>query len=106
MGLLLKVTVRFAPTLNYNVDGLSYAISFDEEEEQIVNINGDYDGSLGKIQSDHMIATRTKHQINSAGKHTLRIRPLTPGLVFQKILVNAGGLKKSFFGAPETINIQ
>ena len=103
---LLKVTVRFAPTLNYNVDGLSYAISFDEEEEQIVNINGDYDGSLGKIQSDHMIATRTKHQINSAGKHTLRIRPLTPGLVFQKILVNAGGLKKSFFGAPETINIQ
>lgn len=102
---ILKVTIRFAPTLNYNVDGLSYAISFDEGEEQIVNINGDYDGSLGKIQSEHMIATRTKHQIDTAGKHTLRVRPLTPGLVFQKILVNAGGLKKSFFGAPETLTL-
>lgn len=100
---LLKVTVRFAPTLNYNVTGHSYAISFDGEEEQIVNINGDYDGSLGNIQSEHLIAKRTKHQVETAGKHTLRIRPLTPGLVFQKILVNTGGMKKSFLGAPETI---
>lgn len=101
---LIKVTIRFAPTLNYNVTGLSYAVSFDEGEEQIVNINGDYDGSLGKIQSDHMIESRTKHKIDKAGKHTLRIRPLTPGLVFQKILINAGGMKKSFLGAPETIS--
>lgn len=101
---VLKVIIRFAPTLNYNVSGLSYAVSFDDEEEQIVNINGDYDGSLGKIQSDHMIATSSRHKIDKEGKHTLRIRPLTPGLVFQKILINTGGMKNSFLGAPETLS--
>lgn len=100
---LLEVTVRMAPTLNYNVTGLKYAISFDNGEEQIVDINGDYDGEIGKIQENHMIAKITSHQIDKAGRHTLRIRPLDPGIVFQKILVNTGGMKPSFLGAPETL---
>lgn len=100
---IVKVIVRFAPTLNYNVEGHSYAISFDGSAEQIVNINGDYNGELGKIQAEHLIESVTTHNLSGAARHTLRIRPLTPGLVFEKILVDTGSMKPSFLGAPETL---
>ena len=102
----VKVVVRLAPTLNYNQDGLRYAISFNGEEEQIININGDYDGSLGRIQAQHQIIKRSTHQIAETGKQTLRIRPLDPGIVFEKIMINTGGLKKSYLGAPETLKAE
>ncbi len=98
----LKVIVRFAPTLNYNVSGHSYAVSFDDGDEQVVNINGDYDGCLGRIQAEHVIDGITVHDVPMAGRHILRVRPLTPGMVFQKIMIDAGGLKPSYLGAPET----
>lgn len=97
-----RVTLRFSPTLNFNGTGLRYAISFNGEEEQIVNINGHYNGELGQWQREHRIDCQTIHNIRKPGKHTLRIRPLDPGLVLQKIMINMGGQRKSYLGAPET----
>jgi hypothetical protein len=99
----VKVTVRLAPTLNFNVSGLRYTISIDGGEEQTVNINGDYDGNLGKIQREHLIYKRSRIEIGKAGLHTLRIRPLDAGLVIENILINTGNLQKSYLGAPETL---
>ncbi len=98
-----KVIVRLSPTLNFNVDGLRYAVSFDGGEEQIVNVNGHYDGELGKWQAEHIIESVTSHFIPDSGHHTLSIRPLDPGLVFQKIMIDMGGLRDSYLGAPETL---
>jgi hypothetical protein len=99
----VKVTVRCAPTLNFNTTGLRYALSVDGGEEQIVNINGDYDGSLGKIQREHLIYKRTRLTLGKGQKHTLRLRPLDAGLVIENILINTGDLKKTYLGAPETL---
>lgn len=97
------VVVRFSSTLNFNdYKGLRYAVSLDGGEEQIVNINGDYKGELGKLQAEHIITTQTKHAIDKKARHTLRIRPLDPALVMQKIMIDLGGLKPSFLGAPES----
>lgn len=97
------VIVRFSSTLNFNdYKGLRYAVSLDGGEEQIVNINGDYKGELGKLQAEHIITTQTKHLMDKKKKHTLRIRPLDPALVMQKIMIDLGGLKPSFLGAPES----
>ena len=99
-----KVIVRFSPTLNYNENkGLSYAISIDGAPEQIVNINGHYDGELGKWQADHVIDSETMYTLTQGGAHTLRIRPLNPALVMQKIMIDLGGLLPSYLGAPETL---
>ena len=43
------------------------------------------------------------HELSFKGKHTLRFRPLDPALVLQKIMIDFGGLKPSFFGAPESL---
>lgn len=97
------VLLRFSSTLNFNNNrGLRYAVSLDGGEEQIVNLNGDYRGELGKWQAEHVIDSQTRHVLLKAGKHTLRIRHLDPALVLQKVLIDFGGLKPSFLGPPES----
>lgn len=98
-----KIELYLSPTLNYNNNkGLSYAISLNGENERYVNFNEYYRGELGKWQAEGIIKSSTTHTINEIGKHTLRIRALDPGIVFQKILIDMGGLKSSYLGAPET----
>lgn len=98
-----SVHVRFSSTLNFNdYKGMRYAISLDGGEEQVVNINGHYKGELGKWQAEHVITTTTKHSIEKREKHTLRIRFLDAALVLQKIMIDFGGLKPSYLGAPQS----
>lgn len=47
-------------------------------------------------------AIGTSDQKPAAGKHTLTIRPRDPGIVFDKIVNDLGGLKPSYLGPPET----
>ncbi|WP_319501388.1 glycosyl hydrolase 115 family protein [uncultured Draconibacterium sp.] len=102
-----EVHVLVSPTLNFNANkGLRYAVSFDEGQEQVVNINGKYRGELGPWQANRIIKTITNHKINKEGIHRLRIRVLEPGIVFQKIMIDTGGLKPSFLGAPESKQVK
>lgn len=41
--------------------------------------------------------------INKPGKHTLQIRCGDPGVVIQKIVIDLGGMKRSYQGPPSTI---
>lgn len=98
------VHVLVSPSLNFNSNkGLRYAISFDGGAEQIVNINDNYSPrDLDRWQATRINQTVTKHVLGSAGLHRLRIRVLEPGIVLQKIMIDTGGLKPSFLGAPES----
>ncbi|MDR3188677.1 MAG: glycosyl hydrolase 115 family protein [Prevotellaceae bacterium] len=96
-----EVQVWLAPTLNFNANkGLRYALSVDGGREEIVNFNGHYDGSLGRWQGERIIRASTTVPVGDAGNHTLRLRALEPGIVLQKIILNFGGLKPSYLGAP------
>jgi len=97
------IQLLFSPTLNYNANkGLRYTIAFDDAAPQLINLNGHYRGELGRWQSEHIINSVTKHKIESVGKHTLHFSVKEAGLVLQKILINTGGLKPSYLGAPES----
>jgi len=95
--------VLVSPTLNFNQNrGLRYAVSFNGGKEQIVNINSVYDiKKMEKWQANSINETVTTHTFEKAGKYTLRFRVLEPGIVLQKIMLDMGGLKKSYLGAPE-----
>jgi hypothetical protein len=102
-----EVQLLLAPTLNFNHNkGLRYEISFDGQAPQVVNFNGHYKGELGRWQSEHIIKSATKHLISQPGKHRLRFRVLEPGIVLEKIMINTGGLKPSYLGAPESEILQ
>lgn len=97
------LTVRTSPTLNYNENkGLRYALSIDGGPEQIVNINGHYRGELGKWQAERVIDTKHELDFAKKGEHSIRIRPLEQGIVFQKLMLDMGGLKPSYLGPPES----
>lgn len=103
----VKVIVLLSPTLNFNGNrGLRYAVSINGGEEQVVNFNQSYT----QEEHDRWLAasinqTETIHTITKAGINTLRFRPIDAGIVLQKIMVDMGGLKPSYLGAPESRSI-
>ena len=98
-----NLIILTAPTLNFNSNrGLRYAVSIDGGEEQVVNINGHYKGELGKWQTESIIETSSKFKISTTGRHTIRFRVLDAGIVLQKIMLDMGGLKPSYLGAPQS----
>ena len=44
------------------------------------------------------------HTIAKAGKHTVKYWMISPAVVLQKIVIDLGGVKPSYLGAPETIS--
>ena len=98
------LAVLLSPTLNFNGNkGLRYAISFDGGPEQVVNMNQKYDmQQFEQWQAERINRTATQHTISRQGVHRLRFRVLEPGIVLQKILIDTGGLKKSYLGAPQS----
>lgn len=49
---------------------------------------------------------KTTHYIDRPGRHTIRLICGTQGVIFQKIVVNFGGLKKSYLGPEPTKEIR
>lgn len=98
-----KIEIYFSPTLNFNGNrGLRYAVSLSGETEQEVNINGHYQGELGRWQAEAIIRTQTVHTIPEPGRYTLRFRTLDPGIVVQKIVVDLGGVQPTYLGPPQS----
>lgn len=101
------VYILLSPTLNFNDNkGLRYAVSINGGKEEIVNFNGQYnDQKIWWGWNAWAINETTVQQTISSSptnRHTLRFRPLDPGIVLQKIMIDFGGLKPSYLGAPES----
>jgi len=94
-----------SPTLNFNGNkGLRYAVSIDGGEEQIVNFNQKFtERERERWVANSIIESVTKHYFFDAGLHTIKYRAIEPGIVLQKILLDMGGLKPSYLGAPESL---
>ncbi|UCH14547.1 MAG: glycosyl hydrolase 115 family protein, partial [Bacteroidales bacterium] len=110
----LTVEAFLSPTQDFKKhDGLKYAIAIDDEEPQIINMNEgeiipDYKYAEWWMKSvaDHIKIRKSKHIVNKPGKHTLKIWMIDPGIVFQKFVIDAGGQRRSYLGAPESNYIE
>lgn len=68
-----------------------------------VPINGSLDeNTWRKWVGENAIIVRQKLEKVSAGRHTIRIRPMDDAMVLQKVMIDMGGLKPSYLGAPST----
>jgi hypothetical protein len=100
----------FSPTLNFHntESGLQYAISIDNETPQIISINKEDKNSISGIWnkwvSESIIIKSSKHKILQPGKHIVKYWMVNPTVVLQKLVLDFGGVKQSYFGPPETIN--
>ena len=49
----------------------------------------------------------TQHKLGRAGRHTLKVWAVTPGVVFERIVIDTGtarapGVRPSYMGPPES----
>ena len=71
--------------------------------EGYVSINGPLDeNTWRKWVGENAIIVGQKLEGVSAGRHTIRIRPEDDAMVLQKFMIDMGGLKPSYLGAPST----
>jgi hypothetical protein len=109
----IAVETYLSPTLNYKKnEGLKYAIAIDDEAPQIVNMHEgetqpdwEYPDWWNNSVTDHIKKKRTEHTSLKPGKHTLKIWMVDPGVVFQKFVIDLGGLRPSYLGPPESSKV-
>lgn len=109
-----EVETYLSPTLNYQKGaGLRYAIAIDDELPQLINIHqGEdkpdwtYPAWWNDSVTEHIKRKSSTHNSLKAGVHTLKIWMVDPGLVFQKFVINTGGLRPSYLGPPESKQVE
>jgi hypothetical protein len=106
----VSVLTTVAPTLNFVPGrGLRYAVSFDDQQPQVVEIvpenfdarNGNKEWEQSVKDASRII--RSSHTLPSAGLHTLKIWMVDSAVVLEKIVVDLGGLKPSYLGPLESV---
>ena len=102
-----EVAVRaiVSPTLDVHAAGLRYAVSFDDQPPQIVNVAADTTlRAWERWVSDNAIVTVTRHHLAGPGAHVLHFWMVDPGVVLQKLVVERGQVRPSYLGAPESFH--
>jgi hypothetical protein len=98
-----KTMVYCVPTHAISSDvQLRYSVSIDSEQPQTVDIDTKEFSKSWSANVLNGAAIGTSAHKLAPGKHTLKITPLDPGIVFDKVVVDLGGLKPTHLGPPET----
>jgi hypothetical protein len=108
----VNVKTYLSPTLNFGYSkGLRYAISFDDEEPQLININETdtvpdwkYPNYWNMAVANNIRIVTSKHIIMKPGEHVLNFWAIDPGVVLQKIVVENKEVKPSYLGPPQSDN--
>ena len=107
----VKVHVVVKSTLDYlNKGGLTYSVSLDGSEPQVVNFNHNLNEAKENIYSIFYptVARRVVESVvtlpfdASKKEHTLTLSPNDPAIVFEKIVVDAGGYQPEFLFGEES----
>jgi hypothetical protein len=97
-------THRISPGL-----GLKYAIAIDGETPAIVDCDDSAvkGGETSKDWQDAVVhntyITTSGHNLSAAGKHTLKVWMVDPGVVLEKFVIGLGVVPGSELGPPATV---
>ncbi len=107
---IVKVHVVVKSTLDFlNVGGFEYTVSLDGGEPQVVNFNKTlvdrqpymYEVFYPTI-ARRIVENTVELPVQEDGVHTLTLQPKHPGIVFEKIVVDAGGYQPSYLFMDES----
>ena len=104
-----KVDVNFitSPLLNFMPGrDIRFAVALNDAKAQdVVNVPANYsvnDRSWGPMVQNSARRSTATIQVPEAGAYVLKVYMVDPGVVIQKILIDAGGLKASYLGPAES----
>ena len=100
----VRVNAYFSPILAFNRQPIHYAISFDDDPPQLIDLStgNEAPGTWDKMVADNIRISSSTHHIRRPGNHILKYWLIDAGPVLQKILVDAGGVRPSYLGPPES----
>jgi hypothetical protein len=103
----LKVELHLAPSLDFQSgDGLRFAVSFDDAPPQILKVDTmATQASWDRAVSDSIRRVTSVHKIEKPGRHVLKFWRVTPGVVLERIVIDAGGVRPSYLGPPESLTV-
>ncbi|MGZ3756808.1 MAG: glycosyl hydrolase 115 family protein [Mucilaginibacter sp.] len=109
---MVKLRVFTAPSIDpTHGKGLWYAISIDNEAPQKVNIDPLITDTrmansvMEAASANEIKELITTHHITRPGKHVIKYWLVDPQVVLEKIVVDAGGVKPSYLGPPESYRV-
>jgi hypothetical protein len=104
----VNVKTFLSPTLNFhNNQGLRYAISFDNEQPQIINMHADYSFQDWEESVRNNITIKvSRHNLKEPGEHILKFWMVDPGIILQKLVIETGDVKPSYLGSPESYHVR
>jgi hypothetical protein len=110
----VSVATHVSPTLNFRKgEGLRFAIAIDEGAPQVININAGEDVPDWKYPkwwndsvADHIKIKSSARQPLEAGRHTLKVWMIDSGVVLQRFVIDAGGLKPTYLGPPASRRVE
>ena len=109
----VKVHAYISPTWDFTGGkGLRFAVSFDDQPPQIVNIhadgssNGITDGNPAFEQgvANNIKVLVSDHRLAQPGVHVLKYWMVDPGIVLQKLVVATKELPATYLGPPESFH--
>jgi hypothetical protein len=81
---IIQVHAYLSPTLPFHNEGLRYAVSVDDEDPQIINMNEGYTEMVWrKWVADNIIDKTSTHHIIHPGIHVLKFWRVDAGVVLQ-----------------------
>jgi hypothetical protein len=102
-----EVNFVTSPLLNYMPGrDIRFAVSLNGAKAQyVVNVTKDYgvnDRTWGPMVQSAAKQSKATIEVPTPGAYTLKVWMVDPGVLIQKILVDAGGLKTSYLGPEES----
>jgi hypothetical protein len=107
----VKVDTYISPTLDVFEKGLHYAVSIDDGPIQTVTAvtastaNVGTDDPWNTWVSNNIIVGTTPFTVSSPGQHLVKFWMVDPGVVLQKVVVETTGVRTSYLGPPESVNM-
>lgn len=105
----IKLTALLAPSLDFaEGKGLKLGVSIDDGPIKVIDgIKKKEEGSFFERDWEQSVIynirkAETTYELKSPGYHTLKIWMADPIVILQKLLLDMGGLRPSYLGAPES----
>nr|AQQ74865.1 GH115 [uncultured bacterium] len=103
----VSIELHCAPSLDFQSgEGLRIAVSIDDEAPRVLKLDTWSAQYWERAVAENIRRIESKHTIDKPGKHTLKIWMVTPGVVLERIVIDAGGVRPSYLGPPPSKRIE